>query len=242
MKISNIGNTFRLFLLRSNLDWTLIPLLLIKEFSHGKSQESLSQFGEDLELAKICPESGIYIDIGAGRPISGSNTYSLYKQGWNGVLVDPIRINFWLSRLIRPKDSVFQACIGQERKIEFWNLFPYEYSTTSSVVARELIDRKKAQLVSTVEIPLITFEKIVTSQTSACLLLCIDAEGSDFEILQQFPFDVKKPDVICIEEPSSEEVREKDISVFLREKGYRFHRRLGLSVIYKLEGSIYLAG
>lgn len=56
---------------------------------------------------------GRHIDIGAGHPTQGSNTYGLYLRGWRGLLVEPLaRFQPDIQRL-RPEDSLRQALVGE---------------------------------------------------------------------------------------------------------------------------------
>jgi hypothetical protein len=57
-----------------------------------KIERSRSSFGEDRVLVKFLPEVlGSYIDVGAGAPVRGSNTYLFYERGWRGITIDPIK-------------------------------------------------------------------------------------------------------------------------------------------------------
>lgn len=51
---------------------------------------SWSGRGEDIVLNRFYKniKYGIYMDIGCARPKDGNLTYSLYKQGWNGIAID----------------------------------------------------------------------------------------------------------------------------------------------------------
>lgn len=238
MTFKSHKDTIKLILLRFRLDWLLIPLLATKEFMVARNRQSFSQFGEDLELKKLCPPEGVYIDIGSGRPVSGSNTYYLYKSGWSGVLVDPIFSNMMLSKLIRPRDKKYQAVVGGTEDITFYQLLPYEYSTTSPEIVESLLESKKARLVSKRMIKNIEIAKFFNRSIRGCLLLCIDTEGQDFEVLRSFPFKIQKPDVICVED--SVDDFGSEINNFLTKNGYRLHKRMGLSVIYVLTGSQHL--
>lgn len=238
MTFKSHKDSIKLILLRFRLDWLLIPLLATKELMVARNRQSFSQFGEDMELEKLCPPEGVYIDIGSGRPVSGSNTYFLYKSGWSGVLVDPIFSNIILSRLIRPRDKKFQAVIGGAKDITFYQLLPYEYSTTSPEIVESLLKSQKARLVSKTKLKSLEITKLFNRPIGGCLLLCIDAEGQDFEILSSFPFQLQYPDVICVED--SVDDFGSEINNFLTKIGYRLHRRMGLSVIYVFADSKHL--
>ena len=53
-------------------------------------RHSYSQEGEDLVLRKIFKkqDKGFYVDVGAHHPKRFSNTFLLYKKGWNGINID----------------------------------------------------------------------------------------------------------------------------------------------------------
>jgi hypothetical protein len=58
-----------------------------------------SQDGEDAIIAELCPEpTGVYVDVGAGDPVSCSNTFQLWRRGWRGLLIEP------------RKDAVYDLC------------------------------------------------------------------------------------------------------------------------------------
>jgi len=229
-----ILNTLRVALLRWRFIGVLIPALALKELLKARTRNSFSQFGEDSLLQQICPPNGYYIDVGSGRPVSGSNTFLLYKKGWRGTLIDPIRQNILLSFLIRPRDKKIQAAIGNPGVFNFFQLFPYEYSTFSDVRAQDLVNTNQAQLISKDKINVIGIETLFGSPVNGCLLLCIDIEGMDLQVLTRFPFEIQKPDVICVEETLNDTDSGFGIHDFLQNKGYRLFRRLAPSAIYVL--------
>lgn len=229
--------TLRLAILRLRIENLLLPALVLKELLVAKSRKNYSQFGEDFVLSQVCPPNGYYIDIGSGRPISGSNTFLLYRQGWSGTLIDPIRQNILLSYLLRRRDKKVHAAIGIPGETYFFHLYPYEYSTVSDVRAKNLIDNKKAQLVSKDKLNVIEIRKLFSGPVKGCLLLCIDVEGMDLQVLTSFPFEIQKPDVICVEETMGDTDNSLEIYNFLTNRGYRIYRRLVPSVIYVLVDS-----
>ena len=108
--------------------------------------KSYSQFGEDAVLISILKlygfnkhEKEFFIDIGAGHPIRGSNTYALYRLGWEGICVDTISYNIKLHKFFRRRDVALHAFVGQERIVNFWEFNPYEYSTADNEIAKDLI-------------------------------------------------------------------------------------------------------
>src|SRR5438045_4068029 len=81
---------------------------------------SYSQFGEDLIAQNILSPlfsvagHGSYLDVGAGHPVEGSNTYLFYKRGWRGTVVDPLRNYHGEFAKLRPDDELVWAAVGPD--------------------------------------------------------------------------------------------------------------------------------
>jgi hypothetical protein len=193
-----------------------------------------SQTGEDRLIATYVPEKiGTYIDIGAGLPIRGSNTYFLYKRGWNGLAIDPISLNIKLSKIFRPRDHRLQICIGRDRReVDFYEFTPYGYSTMEDLVAQQLILSGTAKLRSRTRMRIVpAFEIAPAMNPSEPTLLSIDIEGADHEALSSIDWSKTRPRVICVEE--WEGVRQSGaISELLNAQGYELRDHSGLSAIY----------
>lgn len=199
-----------------------------------KNQVFYSQSSEDSIISRYCNEySGRYVDVGAGRPISGSNTYYFYKKGWSGILIDPILRNQRLSQLLRPRDKFERVLVGQSGVVTFFETYPYEYSTISSATYESL--RAKGSVKLTRKGPL-----TVKSLSSFGLkisemepgFLSIDAEGADFEVLKSNDWNAFKPRVICIESPQGGDINSDSIVGYLDERGYLLVEQTQLSKIF----------
>ncbi len=198
--------------------------------------EVFGQTGEDALLAKWLPEShGTYIDIGAGQPICGSNTYAFYKRGWRGICVDPIKDNCKMFRILRSKDSILEALVTENHgKINFWEFIPYEYSTTVQQVAERLmvtegVRLKHLRALDAVPISSFAPEMNPISPT----LLSIDVEGADLEVLQSNDWINVRPRVICVEEwQDSITSGKSNIRQYLESRNYSLEARTELSSIF----------
>ena len=225
------SKTRRLFI-KNNLAYFLAALLKHLYYYLNLRRKSFSQYGEDLIISKLLPENfGTYIDIGAGRPIEGSNTYLLYRRGYSGILVEPISLNQKLARIFRARDTrISVLCGATSAEFDFYEMYPYEYSTTSMDVMSELLRQGKAQLRATRKLQMLP-ARIFAVEMSPLdpTLVCIDAEGCDFEILCSLDWAVTVPRVVCVEswiEGGGE------MAQLLLSKGYRYYCRAGLSEIY----------
>lgn len=193
-----------------------------------------SQTGEDQLMSKYLPEGkGSYVDIGAGLPIRGSNTYFLYKRGWRGIVVDPISINIKLSRLFRPFDSRLQICVGiKNGVIDFFEFIPYGYSTIDASVAAKLAESKIARLRSCNRMSVSPASDFMPRmQPSDPTLLSIDIEGAEYDALCSINWERTKPRVICVEEWSGSSTF-SNIGKLLAGHGYELKERSDLSSIY----------
>ena len=191
-----------------------------------------SQCNEDKLMLKYLPEKiGTYIDIGAGQPVRGSNTFYFYKKGWTGHLFEPIQSNMDLIMIFRRKDVKHQKLIGKNNsKTIFYEFVPTEYSTTVKNVADSLRLKGK-KLKKTYELESIKLSdtdiKLSPSQPS---FLSIDVEGADLEVLNSVNWTKIRPRVVCIEEigdSNSKLIKEKLLS-----EGYSLVEDSGISKIY----------
>jgi len=219
-------------------DSSLGPILLAcKEKVRGLKGGDFSQFGEQVLISKLIPSTpGSYLDIGSGRPVSGSNTYRLYKIGWSGILVDPIRTNFLLSKTVRPRDKSFNSLVGPGGSTSFYEFFPYEYSTASKIEADKLAAKSPsvAKLLRTYKIdsvPASYFFKMLPKKDF--VFLNVDVEGFDLQVLESLDLRENRPDLICVEEWEFLEAKPGPIRKFLANSGYVFVSRLGVSSFYK---------
>ncbi len=191
-----------------------------------------SQCHEDELMLRYLPErNGTYIDVGAGQPVRGSNSYYFYKKGWVGHLFEPIQSNINLIKIFRRRDTKYRKLIGETNtKTTFYEFIPTEYSTTVKNVADNLVKEGK-KLKSTYEL-----ESIRLSETDIALnptqptFMSIDVEGADLEVLNSIDWTKIKPRVVCIEdvgETKSVKIKEK-----LESQGYYLVEDSGISKIY----------
>ena len=212
-------------------------VILIKSFKLSReSNKFYSQFGEDVILSKYLKEkTGFYLDIGSGDPVRGSNTYFLYKLGWSGILIDPLTRNITGSRIIRRKDRIIQALVGTTGETySFFEMYPYEYSTTNKEIAVDLVNKKRAKIVKQKQLKALSISelelKINSEQPS---LLSVDCEGLDLEVLKTIDLDLFKFRVICVEDFDFDQISKSSvINKYLDNYGYKLVDRAGPSSIY----------
>jgi FkbM family methyltransferase len=193
-----------------------------------------SQSGEDVILGELLPDQhGTYVDVGAAHPRLGSNTYFLYRRGWQGTLVEPNPESTKALRKARPRDRVIEAAAGATSGTARFTIFQSDFlSSIDPTVAQERADAGEV-IQSVLEVPVVTLADLeLSADPEQPCLLSIDCEGADLEVLRGNNWSTFTPRVICIEEPATTLCSPTEIRKFLEGRGYRLHAHTGLSAVY----------
>ena len=83
-----------------------------------KYKTSYSFEGQDLIVSTILRKikKGFYIDIGCNHPININDTFTLYKKGWSGILVEPLKYYNKLYNKYRKIDQFYNCLLGVKKK------------------------------------------------------------------------------------------------------------------------------
>lgn len=189
-----------------------------------------SQGGEDAIISKtfdyfIPIQKGFYLDIGAYHPYKHSNTYLLYKSGWNGINVDPRPGTKSLFDKIRKRDINVEAGIGsRDGQMTYYIL---DENSTMNSFSKENLEKLGVfeQVKRTLEIPVFTVDSLMKKypEIKEIDYLNIDAEGFEMEILSGINFDSVAPKVISIEQNdilTFADVEKSEACRLLSNKGY----------------------
>jgi FkbM family methyltransferase len=189
------------------------------------SVRSYGQFGEDALIQKLFKkrEKGTYVDVGAFHPTLYSNTYALYKKGWQGLVIDPNDKIGPLFRAFRPRDKFIQMGIGEpftkiyrEYEDPAYNTFVEGFVTRPPLKERPVFTIPLSALLDREKIKHVDF-------------LNVDVEGMDLEVLKTHDWAII-PDVIAVETTLGGEAH-----MFLQEKGYLLAGKAGPTLILKHE-------
>jgi FkbM family methyltransferase len=194
------------------------------------------QTGQQLELS--------YIDIGAWRPIKGSNTYFLYKNGFAGTVIEPNPHfkKMWSS--IRPRDTYLAIGCGIEESANLQIFHPSAASNTFNTdFAKEITASQSHKVIQTINVPLRSLKEIITDHVVSSklpFLLDIDIEGMDYEVISSYDFPVGfRPIIILIEDkpPVGESTDSLLIQNFLTSIRYKLVARTVVTAVYIDEDS-----
>jgi FkbM family methyltransferase len=174
---------------------------------------------------------GFFVEVGANDPHSGSQTWLLEQNGWQGVLVEPQAALCEKLRSERKNSKIFQvACSRPEREGEA--LLHVAAETGVSTLEKQM-DSHGAQFVGTERVKIITLDKVLSEAGATRIdFLSLDVEGHEIEVMRGFDFKKYRPALILIEDG----VRTLEKHRFLKRQGYRLVKRTTLNNWYIPQG------
>ncbi len=212
------------------------------------SRRGYSQFGEDAVLtalftrlkyeANFTPARRTYVDVGACAPIRHSNSYNLYREGWRGILVEPMPRSPLSFALNRRGDTLVVACVSDQAEdlvLYAWGSGSV-FNTTKADLARD-VERRLGRAPSKVQIPSVRLDALLArAQTSLedIGVLFIDVEGGEMEVLRSCELTAAGPYVIVAEvlEDDIARVAKSEVCLFLQARGYQLYAWPNPSVIF----------
>lgn len=189
-------------------------------------QLSTSQLGQDLWVLEKTnyKRSGFFVEFGATDGVLLSNTYLLEKQfGWAGICAEP-NPGFYKKLKNNRNCIVSDACIAGEtgKSVEF--IFADEYGGIRDYAEADSHAEKRLsfeQAYSSAILATISLDDFLKNNNAPKKIdyLSIDTEGSEYDILKNFPFEKWDIKLISVEHNFTEQ-REK-IFQLLSDFGYK---------------------
>ena len=182
---------------------------------------------------------GFFVDVGAYHPLELSNTYLLYKRGWNGINIDINSLSIDYFDYVRPDDTNINIAVADKKSIK--TIYYQKKKSPLNTLDLKLANKrfsgnfKKKKKKSDKLTSIIEKTKYKDIKIS---FLNIDAEGNDFEVLKSLNFKKHKPKLICIEmvdsfNPSKKVIKKNIIYKFLIQKKYKLVWSAHFSHIFK---------
>jgi len=236
-----------------NIDFLRVNLMVERMTARAKTSYSI--YGEDLLIQGILDRRSMktgenlrlsFVDIGAWRPMRGSNTYFLYKKGMYGTAIEP---NPYLKKLwqsTRPNDVFRSVACGNEEsgKLNIFHRIAAS-NTLDTVFADEIMQSQQISIVDSIGVTMSTLEEILIEHKrifSEPFILDIDIEGMDFEIIETFEFPPSlRPFMILIEDVSALDAPKdrNQIAQHLTRHGYEMAARTIATAVYLDKQSNY---
>jgi len=221
-----------------------IPNKVKKFVSYSNDVEygtsSFSQFGEDMILRNFFPgkRNGFYIDIGAHHPAKYSNTYYFYKQGWNGINIDPLPgIKEQFERL-RPRDLFLGTGLSDDpAEIQYYR-FKNPLQNTFSSTQAALVNQEVNPLEEVCRIKVERLEDVLDQHLATGIsidFMSVDAEGYDLKVLLSNNWNKYRPTRLLVEdfEFDPRKTQASPIVEFLEEQNYEIEAFVNKSIFFK---------
>jgi len=205
------------------------------------AQPSYSQYGDDLFILNTFKTLGInkpsYIDVGCHHPYLMSNTAILYSHGCRGINIDanPELIDNFIKE--RPEDINLNVGVsGKAGTLKFHILnSPGKSSFSMNQVEHYIKNMPEIEITKTIDVPAMPLMEIVNEYLDGKWpdFLDVDAEGLDFDILNNCDFSDDGPSLICVE-CYGEDV--KKMNTMMTGRGYDVYCRLVANQFYLRNG------
>jgi FkbM family methyltransferase len=173
------------------------------------SQQSYSQYGEDLIIADIFgAHVGRLLDIGAWDPIAKSNSRLLIEKGWSAVLIEPsptpLRnlIGAYGPRFVRRESQdivVVGAAVGLVNGMVEITMSDDAVSTSDRQVLEIWGKDNSGGYYGRCYFPVITIQDIFAQFGGPFDFVNIDTEGSSVQLAMEYLKTESFPKVLCVE-------------------------------------------
>ena len=187
--------------------------------SYSQNQEDVVLF----RLVELIPE-GFYIDVGAAHPILDNVTYALYKAGWHGLNIEPMKREADLLREIRPRDITCEVAAGDSVGRLVLYAAPLE-NRGATTAEKELVAKytSTGQTFEEFEVDVVRLDEILEENKIEIVhILKIDVEGAERAVIEGASITRYRPWVLVIEatRPNSTEDVSSEWENLILDAGY----------------------
>ncbi len=200
-----------------------------------------SQDNEDRVLSKLLKKKkkGFYVDVGAHHPVRFSNTYLFYKKGWRGINIDATPGSMKLFNKIRPGDINVECPVSDShKKINYYIFDEPALNSFSSRLSKERVAQTKYKIKKIIKLKPKKLSEILDEKLppkTKIDFMSIDVEGFEYNVLVSNNWKKYKPEYLLVEilQTSPGLGRNRNVSLFLKHRGYHVITRTGRTVIFK---------
>jgi FkbM family methyltransferase len=200
---------------------------------------SYAQNHEDVVLARALHpdrESGFWIDVGAGDPVSDSVTAAFSERGWHGVNIEPLAREFKALCAQRPSDINLCVAVGATSGTATLFEGP-DHDRGGSTLRPDIVASHgpDAANFTTVDVPVQTLAELVAEHVHEPVdFLKIDVEGYEYDVIAGADFSEFRPRVLVVEAtfPNTTKPSHESWEPLVLEAGYRFAMFDGLNRFY----------
>jgi FkbM family methyltransferase len=201
-------------------------------FGTERIYASTSKCGEDRILWYLLRQrqAGFFVDVGAYHPITASNTFVFYQQGWRGINIDPAPGCMAAFRELRPEDVNLEFAIGLSESEQPYYMLGgghEEMNTLEIGFQQNLYDEiaVDSSSLTSVLVKVYPLSRVLADyrQPSECIdFMTIDVEGREKDVLQSNNWDRYRPIIVMIEDhaPMQDGACTSPVAGLMREARY----------------------
>jgi FkbM family methyltransferase len=199
--------------------------------SYSQNQEDVVLF----RLVELIPK-GFYVDVGAAHPVLDNVTYALYKAGWHGINIEPMKREADLLREIRPRDITCETAAGDTVGRVILYAAPME-NRGATTADTDLVAKYSSagQSFEAFEVDVVRLDQILEENNIEVVhILKIDVEGAEKAVLKGACLSKYRPWVLVVEatRPNSTEDVSSEWENLVLEAGYSQTLFDGLNKFY----------
>jgi FkbM family methyltransferase len=172
---------------------------------------------------------GFFVDVGAFKPVEGSQTWALEQLGWDGVLIEP---QPELAERLRSDRRVPVYAVACSSRRNSGKTMPLHIAggMHASLEPDYYVAGYRRRELATIEVPIKTIDDILGEVHAPVPIdfISIDVEFHEIEVLDGFDIQHWGPRLILIEDVPAD----LRIHRYLRRRGYKWVRRTGLNSWY----------
>jgi FkbM family methyltransferase len=161
-----------------------------------------SQNKEEGVVGSLFGNKGRFLDCGAFDGRTFSNTLRLYERGWKGVLIEPSPAAFaGLQRQYNGSERailVNAAIAKQSGQIDFFDAGGDAVSSTETA-HKEKWEKGYGSKFTKIKVTALTWLDIFNMYGTDFDFVNLDTEGTNLELLREYPFIECTPACMCIE-------------------------------------------
>lgn len=171
------------------------------EFPNEPNIKVREELAEQLLIRNyLCSSTpGFFVEVGANNPFDLSQTWHLQKEGWRGILVEPIPELCNKLRENRP-ESVVEECACGTHSDNSTAIFTVAKDSGKSTLSNTFLDNRSS-VESQITVNVRPLDLILEDNNVNNLdFVSIDVEGTQYDVLLGFDLQKWKPRLLLVED------------------------------------------
>lgn len=204
----------------------------------SSTRQYFSQSGQDWFVDNMLLKerrNGVFVDVGGYDGVSGSNTLFFETfRGWSGLLIEAVPALAEQAAAVRRCPCVSAVLSGDGMPKEFLRIDQgyLQMSGRIDTYDQRVLDRVASRPDHRADRSVVETQRLSEILTQhgieAVDYMSVDVEGAELDILQSFPFDSIRVDVISVENT----VGTRGLHTFLTTRNYQLVEFLGVDEMY----------